>query len=186
MASVDLTVSEEEATTFNYENRPIWPRVPTPCNIPACGTTLYTNFKSYIIHWKKIHEPKHVLYICSCGRRFETRKHINSHLKKEKSHSEMESQLVRNWNFVDTENIPPYQYGTAADRQNMKEVQKFLASKRRREEAEKFRDVSSLLCNEHSSRIICRDEIVKERGRKIVKDTNMWDSPNKRRRISFK
>ena len=34
MASIDLTVPADERERFDFENTPVWPRVPTPCIVP--------------------------------------------------------------------------------------------------------------------------------------------------------
>lgn len=185
MACIDLTVPGEEVCQFDYENRPIWPRVPTPCTVPNCGPVEYTNFKTFITHWNKVHQSTKLVYVCSCKRRFATRKHINCHLKTEKGHTESDSQKLQNPEFRDPGDNLPYQYGTLSDRTLMKEVQKHQASKRRRAEADKFKDIRPILCS-GSHKNVCRDEIVKERGGKLVKDTNLWDNPKRRRRVDFK
>lgn len=185
MASIDLTVSVEETERFNYENRPVWPRVPTPCTVAECGPTHYNSFKSFIAHWIKMHHQIHRLYVCSCKRHFATRKHIKCHLKHEKDHRETESQMRPNCNYRDPGDKLPYQLGTVEDRNDMKILQKHLARKRRQEEADKFKGARDILCSS-SRNNVCRDEAVKEREGRLVKDTNLWDSPKRRKRIDFK
>ena len=62
---------------------------------------------------------------------------------------------------------------------------KNLARKRRQEEAEKIKDARDILCST-STNNVCRDKIVKERVGKLVKDTNLWDSQKRRKRVDFK
>ena len=185
MASIDLTVPADERERFDYENRPVWPRVPTPCTVPECGPTQYNSFKTFISHWIKVHHQMHKVYVCSCKRQFATRKHIKSHLKSEKDHHEEESQILHNIHYRDPQDKLPYQFGTFEDRNEMKTLQKHLARKRRQDEAEKFKDARDILCST-STNNVCRDEIVKERGGKLVKDTNLWDSLKRRKRVDFK
>lgn len=184
MASIDVNVPENEMKDFDYENRPVWPRVPTPCPVTVCGPQKFYSFKTFINHWKCCHQEHKLVNICSCGRKFAMRKHLKAHLKLYANHSESEAQCLPNPSYINPYDCMPYQYGTAEDRESMKIVQRQLESKRRREEADKFKDVRHLLYSS-SQNNVCRDEIVKLRDGQVVKDTNMWDSPKRRKRVKL-
>ena len=91
---------------------------------------------------------------------------------------------MENLNYINPRTTVPYQYGSPSDRKNMKDLQNIEAGKRRLEEANKFSNIRDLV-RRCSTKSVCRDEVVKERDGKVVKDTNMLDSPRKRRRLVF-
>ena len=181
---LDIHIADEEATHFQYENRPIWPRVPTPCVVPVCGETPFYNFRTFMNHWNTVHIENKTLYKCSCEKKFGTRRNLRAHLKTMKDHHEVNSEIVSNREFIDPFDKLPYQYGNLKDRQNMKEVQKHLAMQRREVEAAKCKHLPEWE-NDDIKKKVCRDEIVKIREGQVVKDTNMWDRPEKRRRVLF-
>lgn len=184
MAEIDLKVSEEERLKFNFENRPVWPRVPTPCPVPECENKSYSTFKEFLIHWKQTHEKAKTVYMCSCGKMFANMKHVKAHLKILTGHT-FSQKVLPNKTYIDAKEILPYQFGTKQDRDDMKEVQKSIASRKRKDEADKFMDARRVLCSISTSNI-CRDERVVERQGRLMKDTNLWDRPELRKRIDFK
>ena len=184
MANLDIHVSEEEMLTFTTENRPVWPRIPTPCPVTTCSNQPFITFRDFINHWKRYHDSNKAVLVCLCGKKFAIRKHLNTHLKQFKSHKEGESKMMQNLNYIDPGTTVPYQYGSPSDKKDMKDLQKFEAGKRRLEEANKFSNIRDLV-SRCSTKSVCWDEVVKERDGKIVKDTNKWDSPRKRRRLIF-
>ena len=86
--------------------------------------------------------------------------------------------------YIDPHDSLPYQYGNVEDRKNIKDIQKHIASELRKAEADKFKDKGHILAPS-TSRNNCKDEIIKERNGKVVKDTNLWDSPQRRKRVFF-
>ena len=58
---LDIYNAEEEATKFQDECRPIWPRVPTPCVVPVCGETPFQNFRTFMNHWSTVHVEKKII-----------------------------------------------------------------------------------------------------------------------------
>ena len=87
-------------------------------------------------------------------------------------------------NFIDQGDHLAFQYGTKEDRENMKVFQRQAAAEKRKRDVENCKEILNLLVLQ-SSQIVCRDECIKERGRKLVKDTNLWDRPRRRKRIKF-
>lgn len=185
MAEIVLQVSSEERQTFNSENRPIWPRVPTPCLVESCGETEFKNFKDFLTHWKKTHEITNTVHTCSCGKKFAVIKHLKAHLKISPNHTGGKDKTVPNKSYIDPAGVLPYQFGNKEDRGNMKDLQKFLASEKRKKEADRFKDAREVLCST-SRKNVCRDERIVERYGKILKDTNLWDEPKRMKRIDFK
>lgn len=82
MANLDLTVSKEERIKFNNENRPTWPRVPTPCPVTVCGVKKYNKFKDFLVHCKQTYDQKH----------------LKVHLKALPSHKAEMDQIIPNIN----------------------------------------------------------------------------------------
>ena len=182
MAGLELDVASDERMQFQYESRPVWPNQPTPCPVEACGMRPFNSFKLFIAHWKDRHEPEKLTIMCSCGRKFSIRKHLKCHLKTETHHVEIPPKNLRNPNFIDPGDHLAFQYGTKEDRENMKVFQRQAAAEKRKRDVENCKEIQNLLVPQ-SSQIVCRDECIKERGGQLVKDTNLWDSPRRRKRI---
>lgn len=186
MSEIDITVPEGERSEFMYQHRPVWPRIPTPCPVESCQpNTLYRNFKDFITHWKKFHTEYNKVYVCSCGKFFATKKHEKHHLNMFRNHESQADRTIKNENYTSPGEVLPYQYGNAEDRQNMKDIQRQIASNKRKLEVEKYSEARHLLCST-SGENVCRDERVLPRDGRLVKDTNLWDNPKRRRRTVFR
>ena len=175
MDTLQLCVEDQENAEFKQTNRPIWPRIPTACTVQQCNKeTLNKNFNDFIIHWKNHHTVSKKVKQCSCGRIFSVAKHLKQHLKLKPEHHAMADKLIDCQDYIDPGDQLPYQLGDKEDRTHMKDLQKQLASQKRKMEADKFSDKRDLLTS-ISTVNVCRDERIVERKGILYKDTNMWD-----------
>lgn len=161
---IDIKVLEQENSSFLQENIPIWPRVPTSCPVATCeGRQHFKSFQDFLTHWKSVHTEYKTLKSCSCGKMFRSSKHLKCHLKSTPNHQTACDKTVKNLNFMSPGETLPYQLGNKEDRAIMKNLQKDLARRRRREEANKFIEQRNILCSTSLSNV-CRDERIVERG----------------------
>ena len=121
---IEIQASEQETNTFLQENRPVLPRVPTACLVIECGEKLYSTFKDFLNHWKRVNEINKILKSCSCGKLFTTAKHLKSHLKNAYNHHQVPDKTVRNQSFSNSQEILPFQLENKEDRNSMKIIQK--------------------------------------------------------------
>ena len=83
----------------------------------------------------------------------------------------------KNENYIDPAGYLPYELGSKEDRANMRTVQRHLASEERKQLTAE-RDQSIVI---PSGDGICRDERVVDRNGTLFRDSNMWDTSNKRK-----
>ena len=180
---LELHAPDNEVSLFSKENRPVWPRISSPCLVAACGMKHYDSFKEFLNHWKSVHEEHKTLKACSCGKLFATTKHLKTHLKVAINHCSAKDKTVKNTGFISPGDILPYQLGTKDDRNDMKVLQRHLAKQKREEQVNKSKAQSSVLC-QNTGQNVCRDERVVERDGTLYKDTNLWaDRARQRREI---
>ena len=185
----ELNVTDDEIENFLRNERPLWPQAPTPCVVPVCDQSRkYSTFRDFIDHWKDKHSKIKTHYKClSCRRLFATNKHKKSH-QKSKIHEgqNVELELVEKTNelYIDPQDKLPYQLGTAEYRTDMRKLQREMAKVKRKMDADMWASAhQEQYTEEEVSHHVCRDERVVERNGVIFKDTNMWDSPRRRKRI---
>ena len=94
---------------------------------------------------------------------FSTSKHFKCHLKSTPHNQTACDKTVKNLIYISPGESLPYQLGKKEDRAIMKNLQKDLARRRRREEANKFIEQRNILCSTSTSNV-CRDERIVERG----------------------
>ncbi|VDI80186.1 Hypothetical predicted protein [Mytilus galloprovincialis] len=51
----ELEVQDYEMMRLDDDLRQPWPVEGMACNVPSCNTHIYTSYRAYIKHWKKIH-----------------------------------------------------------------------------------------------------------------------------------
>ena len=85
--------------------------------------------------------------------------------------------------YIDPQDKLPYQLGTAEYRTDMRKLQREMAKVKRKMDADMWASAHQEQYTEEVSHHVCRDERVVERNGVIFKDTNMWDSPRRRKRI---
>ena len=186
MAELELHVNEGEETTFLRKERPYWPFVPSPCPVRSCF--IFGKFSSYgdfREHWTKKHNLKSSYFQCqSCGKQFSNNKHAKMHTKS-RIHAKQTVTIkylqCDSEEFIDPRDHLPYQLGDKEDRQNMKTYQRHTAAEKRKREIEEKKDDYSNI--PYFGPSICRDERVVEKDGELYKDTNMWNSPRKRKRV---
>ena len=64
-------------------------------------------------------------------------------------------------------------------------TQRVIQSIQRKNDAERWSANLLYVSEEDKSHKLCRDEPVIEQNGVLYKDSNMWDSPSKRKRIKF-
>ncbi|MCG8044658.1 MAG: hypothetical protein N0E48_03060 [Candidatus Thiodiazotropha endolucinida] len=188
MEEISIAAKDNEVTDFLKHERPLWPQAPTSCTVAECDQTrAYSSFRDFMDHWKSVHTETDSSYKCKiCRRLYGTIKHKKAHEKTEchsGQHVEFETIVKPNINYIDPKDKLPYQLGTKEFRNDMRKVQRELASAKRKVDALEWQRRHSELSVEEVKHHVCRDERIVERHGKVYKDTNMWESPSKRKRI---
>lgn len=175
---------------FLEKERPLWPFTSSPCVVPECVRegSKFSSFNDFKRHWRLIHKPVSTHFKCmNCGRLFANKYHAKSH-GKSKFHSgqtiDIKEVNVNNSAYIDSTDYLPYQLGSKEDRANMRIVQRQIARDNRRKEIAERNELYPESTEEVKYQL-CRDERVVERQGRLFKDTNMWDSPKKRKRIKL-
>ena len=85
---------------------------------------------------------------------------------------------LKNEEFINPQDSLPYQLGSKEKREEMRTIQRYSASQKRKADlAVKENDFSKIpYCGDG----ICRDERVVERNGQLYRDTNLWDKQSKR------
>lgn len=78
---LDLEVSTEEIQTLNEDSRPVWDTEVMTCPMAKCPSHLnqFKTFKSYMIHWTKMHVSTKKLFKCSSCKKNIQAKHKAQH-----------------------------------------------------------------------------------------------------------
>ena len=183
MAEFDITVDKDEHNQFLQQERPYWPMVPTQCTVPVCRIFgPFSSFKDFQEHWSKKHTEVSSFYKCqSCGKKFSNNKHAKAHTKS-KIHKGQSITIkymeLKNEEFINPQDSLPYQLGSKEKREEMRTIQRYSASQKRKADLEvKENDFSKIL---YYGDGICRDERVVERNGQLYRDTNLWDKQSKR------
>lgn len=87
------------------------------------------------------------------------------------NHKAVTDHIIPNKSYINPGDSVPFQLGNKRDRSNMKELRRYQASRKRKEETDKFMDARKLLCSK-STINICRDEVIVERKDKLYIDTS--------------
>ena len=188
MAEVLQSIENEVADFLRHE-RPLWPQAPTACTVPSCGDQKYSSFKDFMKHWSKIHHQSDTVFKCKlCRRTYGSTKHKKSH-SKSKFHSgqdvQFETITTSNDQFINPGDILPYKLGSPHYRSEMRKTQRNKQSLQRKMDAERWSAKLPDISEEDTKHKLCRDERVVERNGVLYKDSNMWDSPSKRKRVKF-
>lgn len=190
MEEVKLTVNEE-VDEFLQNERPLWPYAPTACVVTECDPARqYSSFRDFMDHWKDKHIDTKTYYKClNCRQLYGTNKHKKAH-EKSKLHKgetvKMELITKSNDKFIAPKGKLPYQLGSKGFRSNMRELQKQMAkAKRKLDAAEWSVNQQSDYSPEELTHQVCRDERIVERQGVLYKDTNLWDSPRRRKRVKI-
>lgn len=179
---------DEQVNRFLKHERPMWPQIATPCVVSACGDVRkYSSFRDFMDHWRDVYFKTKTYYKCqNCRRLFATKKHQKAHEKSSYHHSENVTfdQIEKpNESFVDPADKLPYQLGSREFRTNMRQAQRELSSAKRKLDAIEWASARTEQCtDEEISHQLCRDERVVGRNGILYKDTNLWDSPRRRKR----
>lgn len=189
MAELDISISnEDEEAEFLKKDRPLWPRIPSYCTVPICRSKgLICSWKDFLIHWRNTHCVTTTHFKCiNCKCLFSNRDHMKSHKKRSKCNKGQNVVITevikKNELYVDPMGYLPYQLGSKEQRNDIKDFQRYKAKEKRRLESAR-RDILHPEPVEGVRHQLCRDERVVERGGALYKDTNMWDSPHKRKRV---
>ena len=186
MAETELLLTDETSEEFIRNERPLWPYVASSCVVPECDQTVkFSSFRDFLDHWRDRHIATSTHYKCSnCKRLFANMKHAKGHTKS-RCHKGQTITLKhiteKNENYMDPAGHLPYKLGSKEDRANMRTVQRHLASEERKRLTAK-RDQSIVISSGDG---ICRDERVVDRNGTLFRDSNMWDTPNKRKRTKL-
>ena len=183
MAEFDITVDKDEHNQFLQQERPYWPMVPTQCTVPVCRIFgPFSSFKDFQEHWSKKHTEVSSFYKCqSCGKKFSNNKHAKAHTKS-KIHKGQSITIkymeLKNEEFINPQDSLPYQLGSKEKREEMRTIQRYSASQKRKADlAVKENDFSKI---PYYGDGIYRDERVVERNGQLYRDTNLWDKLSKR------
>ena len=98
-------------TVADKTDNPVWPGVPTPCQVEGCSSIMsFPSQDKYMMHWKISHEKKRATSRCSlCNKLFYGPKEAEAH-KKSKKHVGKKDFIVplQNIPFIDPEGVRPY------------------------------------------------------------------------------
>lgn len=184
----ELNITDDQIDQFLKNERPLWPQAPAPCVVSTCDQARnYSSFRDFMDHWRDKHSKTKTHYKClSCRRLFATNKHKKAH-EKSKLHQgqSVEIELVEkpNESYIDPQDKLPYQLGTVDYRTDMRKLQREMAKVKRKMDADMWAAANEeKYTEEEINHHVCRDERVVERNGVMYKDTNMWDSPRRRKR----
>ena len=125
----------------------------------------------------------------NCAEELMDPQNIKKSHSKSKFHSgqdvQFETITTSNDQFIDPGDILPYKLGSPHYRSEMRKTQRNKQSLQRKMDAERWRAKLPDITEEYTKHKLCRDERVVERNGVLYKDSNMWDSPSKRKRLKF-
>ena len=168
MAEVVISIEEEVAEFLRHEH-PLWLQAPTACLVSSsCDDRRYSSFRDFMDHWSIIHHESDTVYKCKlCRRTHGTIKHKKSHAKYKFHHGQnkqFETVIKPNEQFIDPEDIIPYQLGSSSYRSEMRKTQLSIQSVQRKIDAERWSANLPHVSEEDKSHKMCRDERVVERN----------------------
>ena len=82
MAEIDILLDDHELHTLDDDLRQPWPETGMACEVPGCNTNQFTNFRTYINHWKKFHVMNTTVVFCQkCKKSYSRRHDLSRHLQ---------------------------------------------------------------------------------------------------------
>lgn len=142
--SARLEVSTEEIQTLNEDLRPVWDTEGMTCPVakyPSHQTQLKT-FRSYMIHWSRMHVSTKKLFKCSSCKKIIQAKHKAQHGRQHTENIEFSIVTVINKEYIDPESCVP-----AKLLKNTETPQKPLESPRKISQRKRKLDVQKSLQN---------------------------------------
>ena len=110
----------QETETFELTDRPLWPGIPTPCQVEQCPVKLFIEFEDYWQHWISVHKENKIAYKCSaCGKKAKASqqiKHIES--KHPGQNVSFAFTKVPKPLYKDPKEVKPYRIIKATEQQN--------------------------------------------------------------------
>lgn len=103
MEVLDLEVSTEEIQTLNEDLRPVWDTEGMTCPVakyPSHQTQLKT-FRSFMIHWTRMHVSTKKLFKCSSCKKIIQAKHKAQHGRQHTENIEFTIVTVINKEYID-------------------------------------------------------------------------------------
>lgn len=178
---------EENLAEFMEKERPIWPKIPALCTVPDCKDLgKFSSFKDVTFHWREIHIETQNYYKClHCKKSFSNRKHMKRH---KTFHKGLQADIIevtkKNEKFINPGDCVQYRLGCKLERNYLMEFQRYKARDDRKKETERLNKLYEKPIEgfEHQ---VCRDERIVERNGQFYKDTNMWDSTQRRKRMKL-
>ena len=78
----DFEVEDFVLMRFDDDLHQPWPLEGMACDVPGCQTQVFTSFRAYIKHWKKVHVQFMNVFTCDiCSTTFNRRCALNRHYR---------------------------------------------------------------------------------------------------------